>query len=129
VSGFQKKKIFLSVALIAAIYIALSSVLSYLYQFNSAQNRALVMAGILGTINVVISFIILFVSFDRGIKEFMIRYFGGMAIRVLFLLIIIFLLLKFMIIDIFVFILSLFVLYFVFQALEIYFVHGYQKRK
>jgi hypothetical protein len=45
------------------------------------------------------------------------------------MLFVIFLVLKFIIIDIFVFILSLFVLYFIFQALEIYFIHSYQKRK
>jgi len=128
-NNISKKSFFLSVMVIISVYTALSWILSALYTFDRTQNTALIVSGILGTVNIVISFIILTVSYDKDIKGFMVNYFGGMGIRLLFLLLTIFLILKFMRIDIFVFILSLFVLYFVFQTLEIYYIHSYQKRK
>ena len=128
-NNISKKGFFLSVMVIISVYTALSWILSALYTFDRTQNTALIVSGILGTVNIVISFIILTVSYDKDIKGFMVNYFGGMGIRLLFLLLTIFLILKFMRIDIFVFILSLFVLYFVFQTLEIYYIHSYQKRK
>ncbi len=128
-NSISKKNFFLSVSVIVIAYSALSWLFSALYAFDTTQNTALIVSGILGTVNIVISFIILTVSYDKDIKGFMVNYFGGMGIRLLFLLLTIFLILKFMRIDIFVFILSLFVLYFVFQILEIYYIHSYQKRK
>jgi hypothetical protein len=128
-NNISKKSFFLSVMVIISVYTALSWIISALYAFDRTQNTALIVSGILGTVNIVISFIILTVSYDKDIKGFMVNYFGGMGIRLLFLLLTIFLILKFMQIDIFVFILSLFVLYFVFQTLEIYYIHSYQKRK
>ena len=128
-NSISKKNFFLSVSVIVIAYSALSWLFSALYVFDTTQNTALIVSGILGTVNIVISFIILTVSYDKDIKGFMVNYFGGMGIRLLFLLLTIFLILKFMRIDIFVFILSLFVLYFVFQILEIYYIHSYQKRK
>jgi hypothetical protein len=129
VNSISKKNFFLSVSVIVIAYSALSWLFSALYAFDTTQNTALIVSGILGTVNIVISFIILTVSYDKDIKGFMVNYFGGMGIRLLFLLLTIFLILKFMRIDIFVFILSLFVLYFIFQILEIYYIHSYQKRK
>lgn len=128
-NSISKKNFFLSVSVIVIAYSALSWLFSALYAFDTTQNTALIVSGILGTVNIVISFIILTVSYDKDIKGFMVNYFGGMGIRLLFLLLTIFLILKFMRIDIFVFILSLFVLYFIFQILEIYYIHSYQKRK
>ena len=128
-NSISKKNFFLSVSVIVIAYSALSWLFSALYAFDTTQNTALIVSGILGTVNIVISFIILTVSYDKDIKGFMVNYFGGMGIRLLFLLLTIFLILKFMRIDIFVFILSLFVLFFVFQILEIYYIHSYQKRK
>ena len=128
-NSISKKNFFLSVSVIVIAYSALSWLFSALYAFDTTQNTALIVSGILGTVNIVISFIILTVSYDKDIKGFMVNYFGGMGIRLLFLLLTIFLILKFMRIDIFVFILSLFVLYFIFQTLEIYYIHSYQKRK
>ncbi len=127
--NISKKNFFISISVIVALYAAFGWLFSVLFGFNSMQNTALIVSGILGTINIVVSFIILIYSYDKDIKGFMVNYFGGMGIRLLFLLLIIFLVLKFMQIDIFVFILSLFVLYFVFQTLEIYYIHSYQKRK
>ena len=125
----QKRNIFLSISVIIFFYIISGWLLSVLNGFDTMQNTALIVSGILCTVNIVLSFIILIAAYDKDIKGFMVQYFGGMAIRLLFLLLSIFLILKFSRIDIFVFILSLFVLYFIFQMLEIYFIHSYQKRK
>jgi len=127
VNDFGKKRFFLSVTVIMALYAGIVWLVSGAYAFSATQNKALLIAGILSAVNIVISFMILTSSYNKDIKSFMVFYFGGMGIRLLFLLLIIFIVLKFMQIDIFVFILSLFVLYFIFQTLEIYYVHSYKK--
>ena len=125
----QKRKMNLSIVYVTAIYIALSFFLANFFSFSKIQNLSLFIAGILGVINIVASIVLLTFSYEKEFKEFMIIYFGGMGIRLLFFLLIIFFIIKFIRIDIFVFILSFFVLYFIFQAIEIYFIHSYQRRK
>ena len=124
-----QKDFFLSVFLVIILYGGISWLLTDRYNFGEEQVLSIILSGVLGTINIILSFIILILAYDEDINGFMKKYFGGMGLRLLFLLLSIFLIIKLMEIDIFVFILSLFVLYFIFQSIEIYFIHSYQKRK
>lgn len=124
-----QRDFFLSVFIVVVLYVGISWVISDLYSFGEEQILAIILSGVLSVINIIISFVIFILSYDEDINGFMKKYFGGMGLRLLFLLLSIFLVLKLMRIDIFVFILSLFVLYFIFQSIEIYFIHNYQKRK
>lgn len=123
------KKFLIGISAILSVYIFFSWLTSELAGFDSYQIQSLIFAGALATLNILTAYIIVKLSIHRGQKEFSKIFLSGMVIRILFLLIIIFLVLKYTQANDFVFIGSLFILYFVYQVWEVLFLNSAFKQE
>jgi hypothetical protein len=108
------------VAGILVIYILAAWGLSVIVPFTSDQIFSVIIAGIIATINVIIAFLIIYISKDKEQSVFAKIFLSGMAVRILLMLGVIFSIFKFTQTDLFVFVGALFVLYFVFQIWEVF---------
>ncbi len=113
------KKFFMGTAAILLLYVLVSWAVSTLAEFSKEQNTALIISGIIATLNIVVAFLIIYVSKDKKQSEFARIFLGGMVVRLLAMLAVIFMVFKYSDADRFVFIGSLFILYFLYQIWEV----------
>ncbi len=113
------KKFFIGTAVILLFYVLVSWAVSVVADFNKEQNSALFISGIIATINIVVAFLVIYFSKDKKQSEFAKIFLGGMVVRLLAMLATIFMVFKYSDADHFVFIGSLFILYFLYQIWEV----------
>jgi uncharacterized membrane protein HdeD (DUF308 family) len=87
--------------------------------FTARQIFALKISGILATVNIVIAFSIIYFFREKDQSQFARYFLVGLVVRLLGMLSVIFMILKYSTLDHFIFIGSLFVLYFVYQIWEV----------
>lgn len=113
------KKFFTGTAAILLLYVLLAWAVSVVAEFSNEQNSALFISGIIATVNIVVAFLIIYFSKDRKQSEFAKIFLGGMVVRLLAMLAVIFMIFRYSDADHFVFIGSLFILYFLYQIWEV----------
>jgi len=113
------KKFLIGIVAILVLYIVLSWAIAVIGGFGPEKIQALCYSGILATLNIVIAFGVLKFSINQTQKTFAKFFLSGMVLRLLGLLICIFLIFNFSRADHFVFIGSLFILYFMYQIWEV----------
>ncbi len=113
------KKFFVGTAVILLFYILAAWAVSIVAGFVNEQNSALFISGIIATVNIVVAFLIIYFSKDKKQSEFAKIFLGGMVVRLLAMLATIFMVFKYSDADHFVFIGSLFILYFLYQIWEV----------
>ncbi len=113
------KKFFIGVAAILIIYIVAAWSIVQLAGFQAEKIKGLYFSGILATINVVMAYVVLKLAMPKDQKTFAKIFLSGMVLRLLGLLILIFMIFKYSDADHFVFIGSLFILYFMYQIWEV----------
>ena len=95
-----------------------------LYAFNIISNLNLISsfyAGFINIINSILAIVVFNKSYKSGNQKFMIYTLGGMGLRLLLLLVLFFLAIKFLNIDYYGFILVFFLFYFISLVLEVLF--------
>lgn len=92
--------------------------------FTNVENISLVYSGVLATLNITAAYFLIKFSINKGQKEFGKIFITGMVIRVFLMLLFIFLIIKNCPVDNFVFIISLFILYFIYQIWEVVFLNS-----
>ena len=115
----MQKKFFLGLGAILIIYAGASYVIALIASFSRDQIFSLYVSGIIATVNVVIAFLVVKFSMNKGQDIFTKIFLSGMVIRLLGLLAVIFLILQYSRVDRFVFIGSLFILFFIYQVWEV----------
>lgn len=118
------KKFLTGIGVILGIYVLFAWFAAELAGFDSLQINSLIYAGALATINILLAYLIIKLSIHKGQKEFSRIFLSGMVVRVLILLGIIFLILTYAKVKDFVFIGSLFILYFIYQVWEVLFLNS-----
>jgi len=113
------KFFFLGVTTILAVYIASAWGISILAEFNSDQDLGLKISGASATVNVIIAFLVIYFAQSKDQSVFAKIFLSGMVIRIFALLGFIFIIFNYSRADHFVFIGSLFILYFVYQIWEV----------
>ncbi len=94
-------------------------VLNYFEIINELRFFSIIYAGILSLINVLAAVLLFRYSYKSRHSSFMIFNFGGLGVRVVFLLIAIVLVIKLLNIDKYAFILVFFLFYFISLSLEV----------
>ena len=94
-------------------------VLNYFEIINELRFFSIIYAGILSLINVLAAVLLFRYSYKSRHSSFMIFNFGGLGVRVIFLLIAIVLVIKLLNIDKYAFILVFFLFYFISLSLEV----------
>lgn len=93
------------------------------------QQTAFLYAAILTTFNIIAVFFIIKLNFNKDVQAFNRTFFLGFGIRFIILLILIFLVLLVGHVNQFTFLVSLFILYFIFQFWEIFFLNRIFKQE
>lgn len=114
------KIFFLGVAGILVVYIAAAWGISVLAVYNPDQILGLQISGILATVNVTLAYLVIYFAQSKEQSTFAKIFLSGMVIRLFALLAIIFMIFNYSQADHFVFIGSLFILYFVYQIWEVF---------
>ena len=118
------KNFLLGIFAVAAAYVIGAWSFSAVLGFDNIKNLSLVYSGILATLNIIAAYLLIKFSIDKGQKEFGKIFITGMVIRVFLMLLFIFLIIKNCPVDNFVFIISLFILYFIYQIWEVVFLNS-----
>lgn len=113
------KRFLAGVLLIVILYTVLCLIASRIYDFDSIKIKSIIFSGIISTVNIVAAFFLIKSSMGKSAAAFNKAFLSGMAIKFFLLLMLIFLVMKFSEIHQFVFLLTLFLLYFIFQFWEI----------
>jgi hypothetical protein len=109
---------------IILIYILFSALFyaAYMTGIMTADSLKAFLAGLsLNLINALIAFPLMKKGMKGSNKEFLIFSLGGMSARIMFLLIVIFVIIKFMNINLIEFLIGFFVFYFAFLIWEVYY--------
>jgi len=114
------KKFLFGVGLILIFYMISAYALAV---FAELDAQGLFAAGLLATINIIAAYGIIAYAFRHEQKKFAKIFLSGLVIRLFILLSVIFLILKFTTVNHFVFISSLFILYFIYQIWEVTFLN------
>jgi len=122
------KKFILGILVILVLYSLIAWGISFIVQFSKNQILGLQISGILATVNVVIAFLIIYLAKDKEQANFAKIFLGGMAVRLVAMIVFIFIIFRYSRADHFVFIGSLFILYFVYQIWEVYILNSSQKK-
>jgi hypothetical protein len=117
------KKILKSVLIICLPFYIVAFILFQLQVIDQLILVSAVYAGLLNIINFVTASAAFIWTLKKDNKKFLIFNLGGMGVRLFFLLLGIFILLKFLKIDFYAFILVFFVFYFIFLIVEVYNFH------
>ena len=117
------------VVIILLIYAMGSWGFARIFQMGAEKINSLWISGIINTINIVVAFLIIKFTINKEEKKFMKSFFAGMGIRVLALLAIILFLLSKNYIEQFTFIISFFILYFLFQIWEIWLINSHLRKE
>jgi len=113
------KKFFVGVVVILAVYSLAAWGIGKVVPFNGEQFNGILISGILGTLNIVIAYFIIKIAMGKDQKTFSQIFLGGLVIRLLALFIIIWIIFNYTSTDRFIFIGSLFILYFMYQVWEV----------
>lgn len=113
------KLFFLGVAGILIVYIASAWGISVAAELNADQILGLKISGVLATMNVVFAYLIIYFSQTKDQSAFAKIFLSGMVVRLFAMLALIFAIFNFSRADHFVFIGSLFILYFIYQIWEV----------
>lgn len=113
------KLFFLGVAGILIVYIASAWGISVAAELNADQILGLKISGVLATMNVVFAYLIIYFSQTKDQSAFAKIFLSGMVVRLFAMLALIFAIFNFSRADHFVFISSLFILYFIYQIWEV----------
>lgn len=105
------------------LYTIISIIIAYYSKYNSESVSALIFAGILATINIVIVVFFLTRILKKPADQFLKAFWMSTLIRMLFLLAMFFTILTQVTLNHFVFTAAFFILYFLFQMIEIYILH------
>lgn len=115
--------IFYVIIYLSAYIMYKSDIISELFLFST------IYAGVLNLLNSVAAFFLFKYSFGKSNNIFLIANLGGMGVRLLFLLIAVFIFIKFLNIDKYGFILTFFIFYFFLLIFEInYFKNKVEKK-
>ena len=121
ISGSTK---FLSgIFVILLLYTATIILITSNSDISVQQQTSFIYAAILTTLNIIAVFLIIKLNFNKDVHTFNRTFFLGFGIRFIILLILIFLVLLFGRVNQFTFLVSLFILYFIFQFWEIFFLN------
>ncbi len=115
--------IFYVVIYLSAFIMYKSDVISELFLFSA------IYAGVLNLLNSLAAFFLFKYSFGKSNNIFLIANLGGMGVRLLFLLIAVFIFIKFLNIDKYGFILTFFIFYFFLLIFEIYYFKNKVEKK
>jgi len=118
------KKFLAGIFAVLAVYIIGAWGISAVSGFGKIENLSLVYSGILATLNIIAAYFLIKISINKGRKEFGKIFITGMVIRLFLMLLFIFIILKNCPVDNFVFIISLFILYFIYQIWEVVFLNS-----
>jgi hypothetical protein len=116
---------FIGVIVILTIYIISAVLLVSIYDFGQNVIKSLIISPIITTANISLAFWIIARIYNRKGIDFNKVFLGSMGIRFAGLAVIIFILLKFVNIHQIGFLVSLFLLYFIFQFWEVIVVNKY----
>lgn len=107
---------------IGLVYILGFAVIALIYQLSNLEYgfiQASLYAGFLNLLNSAFAILFFELSFNKSNKDFIVMNLGGMGLRIFFLLIAVFLFIKFLNIDKIDFILLFFIFYFILLVIEI----------
>lgn len=113
---------------ILVFYIITCLFITRFLHLESSQNKGLIISGILATLNIVAAFFIIALSINKDFPKFTRVFLIGIIARLAGMLTVIFIIFKFMNVDHFVFIFSLFILYFIYQLWELIIINKHLKQ-
>ena len=124
----KKRKFLAGILIILALYIVTCFTLNQFYEYTLEILKACLYAGIIAVINVLIAFFSIIFIGRKPAANFTKLFLITFSIRFLFLLGIIIIILLKGEADQFTFLVSFFILYFLFQIWEIYIIHRHLKQ-
>jgi len=104
---------------ILAVYALAAWGIGRIVHFNENQFNGIFLSGILGTANIVLAYFVIKIAMGKDQKTFSQIFLGGLIVRLLALFIIIWIIFNYTLTDRFIFIGSLFILYFMYQVWEV----------
>jgi len=113
------KVFYLGIFTILSIYSIASYIISSYFEFGPVKINSIVWSGTITTINIVAAFLVVKFTIDKNAAVFNKIFLTSMAIRFLILVGLIFVVLKFVNVHQFTFLLTLFLLYSIFQFWEV----------
>ena len=113
-------------AVIIVIYISAAYIISGHYNYNQAEIEAFLFAGLLAVLNMILAFNFIDKNLTKSQNEFMKSFMKSTILRLVIVLAIFFTILLTMSLNHFVFSIGFFILYFLFQMIEIYILHTNQ---
>jgi hypothetical protein len=113
------KKIIKHIGLVYLIGFAVITLLYHFAELGYGFIQASFYAGFLNLLNSAFAILFFELSFNKSNKDFFVMNLGGMGLRIFFLLIAVFLFIKFLNIDKIAFILLFFIFYFILLIVEI----------
>ena len=117
------RKILKTVLIVCLPFYAVAIILYFLSIISELILLSVTYAGLLNIINFTAATFAFNWTLKKNNKKFLIFNLGGMGVRLFFLLLGVFILLKFLKIDFYAFILIFFVFYFIFLIVEVYNFH------
>jgi hypothetical protein len=122
------KVFYLGIFIILTIYTTASYIITISYGFGPIKINSIIWSGVISTINIIAAFLIVRFTFDKNASAFNKIFLSSMTIRFFVLLAAIFIILKFVNVHQFTFLLTLFLLYSIFQFWEVYILNKNLKR-
>lgn len=113
------KQFFLGVLIILILFWLGGITLSSIMILSPVEIKSLIYSGILTTINIVSAYFISYMAIKHQRRTFQKLFFSGMLIRFIILIVVITFVIKYLEINKLFFLLSFFLLYFIFQFWEI----------
>ena len=113
-------------ALIVVIYISVVYIITHNYHYGQAEIMAFILAGMLAVLNMILAMIFIDKNLTKNQNEFMKSFMKSTIIRLATVLAIFFTILLLMSLNHFVFSIGFFILYFLFQMIEIFILHTNQ---
>jgi hypothetical protein len=105
-------------SVIIVLYATLASVLAVKADYQPAQYQSLIWAGIIAAVNTTAAFLSVILTIKKDQVVFNRVLFAGVSVRLLIMLVVLFMIIRFTRLDQFVFIVAFFILYFLLQGWE-----------
>ncbi len=125
----KSRTFFIGLLVILGLYSLVAWQLALAMDFGMEKIKGLWYSGIIATANIVAAFFTIKLTIEKEEKTFMKTFFGGMGIRVLLMVALIVLIVKFLEVDQFTFIISLLILYVLYQIWEIWLINSYLRKE
>ncbi len=122
------KQFLFGVGLILVFFSVSGVFLDRSLDFSPEKIKGMYYSGILATANIVVAFLVIYFTIHRSMKVFMRAFLSGIGIRFLLIVAVIFWILSAGMVDHFVFLVSLFILYAIFQFWEVMLIHRHFKK-